>query len=123
MCGIVGYIGRGSALEPVIEGLKSLEYRGYDSAGIAAISDGKAITVKQVGRVEALENAAAADKSLAKASIAIGHNRWATHGAPTQHNAHPHYNSDKSIFVVHNGIIENYQSIKDNLQKNGYVFI
>jgi len=123
MCGIVGYIGRGSALEPVIEGLKSLEYRGYDSAGLAAITAGKAITVKQVGRVEALENAAAADKSLAKASIAIGHTRWATHGAPTQHNAHPHYNSDKSIFVVHNGIIENYQSIKDNLQKNGYVFI
>lgn len=123
MCGIVGYVGQGSALEPIIEGLKSLEYRGYDSAGLAAITDKKAITVKQVGRVEALETASAADKSLANAHIAIGHTRWATHGAPTQLNAHPHYNSDRTIFIVHNGIIENYQAIKAKLQKAGYEFI
>jgi len=123
MCGIVGYVGQGSALEPIIEGLKSLEYRGYDSAGLAAITDKKAITVKQVGRVEALETASAADKSLANAHIAIGHTRWATHGAPTQLNAHPHYNSGRTIFVVHNGIIENYQAVKAKLQKAGYEFI
>ena len=122
MCGIVGYVGEGTALEPVLEGLKSLEYRGYDSAGLTAICEDKAVTVKQVGRVEALETAAAANKSLDKSHIAIGHTRWATHGAPTQNNAHPHYNSDRSIFVVHNGIIENYQVIKQGLQEAGYKF-
>lgn len=121
MCGIVGYLGPKNATEPVISGLKSLEYRGYDSAGVAAICGGKAKIVKQAGRVETLEKAVKEEK-LSKTGLAIGHTRWATHGAPTSQNAHPHFNTAKSIYVVHNGIIENFAAIKAKLEKEGYVF-
>src|SRR3989344_6420215 len=123
MCGIVGYVGPSSALAPVIDGLKALEYRGYDSAGITALNGGKPYTAKQVGRVEALDNEVQGQKIFSDAHIAIGHTRWATHGGPTKINAHPHSNSDETIFVVHNGIIENYQDIKERLQKKGYKFV
>lgn len=118
MCGIVGYLGSKSALGPVIEGLKALEYRGYDSAGVAYLDGDECAVIKQVGRVEKLE------KELPKldTDLAIGHTRWATHGAPTVTNAHPHYNQDKTICVVHNGIIENYAEIKAMLEKQGYKF-
>jgi glucosamine--fructose-6-phosphate aminotransferase (isomerizing) len=119
MCGIVGYLGNKNALNPVMDGLKALEYRGYDSAGVAYIDDGKCTVIKQVGRVEKL------DSEIPKVStgLAIGHTRWATHGAPTVANAHPHFNQDRSICVVHNGIIENYVEIKTKLQELGYKFI
>lgn len=122
MCGIVGYVGRGNALEPVITGLKNLEYRGYDSAGVAFCSDDIFHSVKQVGRVDALESELAGLRQT-KPNLAIGHTRWATHGAPTKLNAHPHFNSAKTIFVVHNGIIENHNEIRQMLQANGYHFI
>jgi len=99
MCGIVGYIGNESALGPVIDGLKSLEYRGYDSAGITAINGGKPVTVKQIGRVEVLEQELSGNKLFDDACIAVGHTRWTTHGSPTISNAHPHYNSSKSVTV------------------------
>lgn len=121
MCGIVGYLGKDNAIEPVIEGLKALEYRGYDSAGIAFLNNGKGVVIKQAGRVEAL--AKELDNESAHPNLAIGHTRWATHGAPTTLNAHPHFNQDKSIMVVHNGIIENFLVIKEKLIKAGYKFI
>lgn len=123
MCGIVGCITREEAVQPVVDGLKALEYRGYDSAGLTAIANGEALTIKQVGRVETLDSEIHKKKSLGHAHVAIGHTRWATHGSPTQINAHPHFNTDKSIFIVHNGIIENYQLLKAKLQKAGYKFV
>lgn len=123
MCGIVGYIGEKNALGPVISGLKSLEYRGYDSAGVAFIDNNKGQVVKQVGRVEVLEKTLRAAAASKPPGIAIGHTRWATHGAPTLTNAHPHYNTDKTIFVVHNGIVENYAEIKARLTELDYKFI
>ncbi|HSX17913.1 MAG TPA: glutamine--fructose-6-phosphate transaminase (isomerizing) [Candidatus Saccharimonadales bacterium] len=122
MCGIVGYLGTKSALGPVVDGLKALEYRGYDSAGVAYLDKDRGELVKQVGRVEALEKSVSS-KVKTKPDIAIGHTRWATHGAPTIINAHPHYNQDKTIFVVHNGIIENYVQIRSKLESLGYKFI
>lgn len=176
MCGIVGYIGKNSAIDPVISGLKALEYRGYDSAGISMLVKDKALTIKQVGRVEALEeelaehfdwsldsepeaissndrgaqtsrtdgtakrapqglSAEAAGRNarftalpenrhaVSECKVAIGHTRWATHGAPSITNAHPHLNADETILVVHNGIIENYQNIREKLIKEGYEFV
>jgi len=121
MCGIVGYIGSKSAQDYVISGLQALEYRGYDSAGIACINDDEGILIKQVGRVEVLKNEIESKKI--NAQNAIGHTRWATHGSPTTANAHPHSNTDKTIFVVHNGIIENYIEIKNKLESRGYKFV
>ena len=120
MCGIVGYLGKKDGIKSVLLGLKELEYRGYDSAGIAAIDIEGILIDKKVGRVSKLEKSL--KKSSNKYSLAIGHTRWATHGKPTEANAHPHFNNSKNIFVVHNGIIENYQEIKDLLIKNGYNF-
>jgi glucosamine--fructose-6-phosphate aminotransferase (isomerizing) len=121
MCGIVGYIGARPAAPIVVSGLEALEYRGYDSSGIAVIEHGTATLTKQVGRVDALKRALSGiDQS---AVLAIGHTRWATHGAPTNMNAHPHTNTDQTIFVVHNGIIENYAALKRILQKEGYIFV
>src|SRR3954467_1936127 len=118
MCGIVGYLGKKNALGPVISGLKALEYRGYDSAGVAYLDGGQCTVIKQVGRVEELEK----ELPKTKTGLAIGHTRWATHGAPTITNAHPHYNQDKTICVVHNGIIENFAAIKKKLEELGYEF-
>jgi glucosamine--fructose-6-phosphate aminotransferase (isomerizing) len=120
MCGIVGYTGKKSAIKPVIDGLHALEYRGYDSAGIAVVSSSQPQIIKQVGRVDGLETEVT--NANVKAHLAIGHTRWATHGAPTLANAHPHFNSEQSIFVVHNGIIENYQVLKERLIREGYQF-
>ncbi len=119
MCGIVGVVGSNNASKIILEGLKKLEYRGYDSAGIAMMVAGEFVTVKEEGKIIRLE-AAMAEKHI-ESTLGIGHTRWATHGQPTQENAHPHA-SDK-ICVVHNGIIENYQEIKERLQKNGVNFL
>lgn len=111
MCGIVGYAGSGYAKERIVDGLKRLEYRGYDSAGIALPIDGRIEIRKHVGEIKNLEKIIA-DSSF-DSSVGIGHTRWATHGAPSDINAHPHANQDSSIGIVHNGIIENYQEIKE----------
>jgi glutamine---fructose-6-phosphate transaminase (isomerizing) len=113
MCGIVGYIGDGKAKEIIIDGLKRLEYRGYDSAGIALVIDGKIETRKHVGGIENLEKII--DDPAYDSNIGIGHTRWATHGVPSNVNAHPHNNQDDTITVVHNGIIENYMELKEML--------
>ncbi|HSW66931.1 MAG TPA: glutamine--fructose-6-phosphate transaminase (isomerizing) [Bacillota bacterium] len=122
MCGIVGYIGNRDGSEIVLAGLKALEYRGYDSAGMALLDEnGTAKLLKQVGRVDGLEKLLQEDGDV-NAPIAIGHTRWATHGKPSVLNAHPHCNQEKTIFVVHNGIIENYVELRDWLTKEGYEF-
>ncbi len=121
MCGIVGYIGKSKAYKPVLDGLEALEYRGYDSAGITTISKTESHTIKQIGRVEGLiaEFNTEGDKS---AGLAIGHTRWATHGVPSNANAHPQGNTAKTIFVVHNGIVENHEVLRSMLKKEGYSF-
>jgi glucosamine--fructose-6-phosphate aminotransferase (isomerizing) len=119
MCGIVGAISSRNVSKILVEGLRRLEYRGYDSAGLAIIHDNKLEIRKEQGKVVNLENSLAAQP--AKGAIGIAHTRWATHGKPTQQNAHPH-RSDK-IAVVHNGIIENHEALKKELQNNGYQFI
>ena len=111
MCGIVGYVGEDHAKERIIDGLKRLEYRGYDSAGIALPVNGKIEIRKHVGEIKNLEKII--DDQEYDSSVGIGHTRWATHGAPSDFNAHPHANQDNSIAIVHNGIIENYQEIKE----------
>ena len=122
MCGIVGYLGKRPGANIVLDGLAALEYRGYDSAGIALLDEKhRGTVIKQVGRVEGLRRSFV-DAKVPKTSIAVGHTRWATHGAPSIANAHPHTNADKTIFVVHNGIIENYVELKESLQKHGYKF-
>lgn len=120
MCGIVGYIGGQNAVPVLINGLESLEYRGYDSAGVAVLSDGTIKIRKTKGKVENLRNLLLEQPVAGNAGI--GHTRWATHGAPSDVNAHPHFSNDDKIAVVHNGIIENYQELKDKLQAKGYVF-
>ncbi len=120
MCGIFGYIGDKEASEKIITGLKKLEYRGYDSIGVATMNDKLAI-FKNVGKVSDLEEKICS-KNL-KGTTGIGHTRWATHGAPTEINAHPHYDKDQKIVIVHNGIIENYQELRDDLIKDGYKFV
>jgi len=122
MCGIVGFVGDKNAVEPVLCGLRNLEYRGYDSAGVAFYDGSKIRNVKQAGRVAALENELV-DIDIINTKTAIGHTRWATHGTPTKLNAHPHYNKDKTIFVVHNGIIENHQELRSMLETKGYHFV
>ena len=120
MCGIVGYIGQNEALPILVGGLKKLEYRGYDSSGVALIEDGNIETVRASGKIAALE-----DKLKTKplhGHIGIAHTRWATHGAPTEQNAHPHQSFDGNISIVHNGIIENYAILKKKLQSEGIEF-
>lgn len=119
MCGIVGVVGGKNAVSIILEGLKKLEYRGYDSAGIAVLSQGEFKTVKEEGKIVNLE-AALVEKKLVS-DIGIGHTRWATHGKPSKENAHPHASS--SVCVVHNGIIENHQELKAKLQKGGVKFL
>lgn len=120
MCGIVGYIGNQNSVPILIEGLKRLEYRGYDSAGVASIHLGKSDLIKVKGKVSALEDKIS--KERLEGNIGIGHTRWATHGAPTEFNAHPHFNKDKTLYLIHNGIIENYSVLKKALLDQGYSF-
>ena len=120
MCGIVGYIGNKEAYPIIINGLKRLEYRGYDSAGFV-VNAGKFISEKTKGKVSDLEEKSAKD-ALSGATFGIGHTRWATHGVPNDVNSHPHFSNSGKLVIVHNGIIENYQPIKQRLLKEGYVF-
>ena len=120
MCGIVGYVGGKLASDVILDGLEKLEYRGYDSAGIAVQSEAKITVRKKVGRLQMLSNSLA--ETGIEGHIAIGHTRWATHGAPSDENSHPHYNKDLTIAVVHNGIIENYMELKKMLVEKGYTF-
>lgn len=122
MCGIVGYTGPNPALSKVIEGLRRLEYRGYDSAGVALATAGNQplFVAKKAGKLVNLENELASDHASAKSGI--GHTRWATHGGPTDENAHPHISDSGKLAVIHNGIIENYVELRADLEKRGYKF-
>ena len=121
MCGIVGYVGHDNAKDIIIDGLKKLEYRGYDSAGIALLNKGELIVRKRQGKIANLE--AAIETENLFGTCGIGHTRWATHGAPSDINAHPHVSSDSSVAIVHNGIVENYVELKEWLTKeHGLVF-
>jgi len=119
MCGIVAYVGSKQAYPILIKGLKRLEYRGYDSAGVALLN-GELYMNKTQGKVSKLEEYVE-DKNLV-GTIGIAHTRWATHGEPNYTNAHPHFSQTKSLAIIHNGIIENYASIKEELQNRGYKF-
>ena len=120
MCGIVAYIGQREAYPIIIKGLKRLEYRGYDSSGIALLCEGELNLYKKHGKVANLEEYTI-DKNR-KGSIAIGHTRWATHGEPNDVNSHPHASSNGEIAMIHNGIIENYEPLKRELINKGYNF-
>ncbi len=120
MCGIVAYLGSQEAIPFLLEGLSRLEYRGYDSAGIAVLGNGGVQTFKKKGKVVELQNHIG--NQNISASIGIGHTRWATHGQPDDINAHPHLSMDGTLGLIHNGIIENYQSLKIALKEKGYVF-
>ena len=123
MCGIVGYVGEEQAAPILLEGLSKLEYRGYDSAGIAVRNEtsGDISIVKAKGRLKILSEKTDNGRSV-HGTCGIGHTRWATHGEPSENNAHPHCTDDRSVVLVHNGIIENYQELKDKLVKSGYTF-
>ena len=120
MCGIVGYVGNGAALPVLIEGMRQLEYRGYDSAGIALADAGAIARVRKAGQLGNLEEALAGTGQ--QGSIGIGHTRWATHGAPNDVNAHPHVDSSGKVALVHNGIVENFDVLKDELEAEGHTF-
>ncbi len=121
MCGIVGYIGKRQAADLLVEGLSKLEYRGYDSAGVAIIEDEKISVRKLKGRLANLENDL--NTNSINGHIGIGHTRWATHGEPSDVNSHPHSNGNATISVVHNGIIENYMRLREWLTGKGYEFL
>src|ERR1700692_4315316 len=121
MCGIVGYVGKKSVVPIIIEGLRRLEYRGYDSAGIAVAGNGNGLQLRRAeGKLRNLEEAIAFKRL--DGSFGIGHTRWATHGRPTEENAHPHRDCTGKIVVVHNGIVENYLSLKKKLIEEGHKF-
>src|SRR5438477_2776204 len=123
MCGIIAYIGRKIAQPLLIEGLKRLEYRGYDSAGIAVIDEKGQMHIRRaVGRISVLESSIEEKGGLPKAKVGMAHTRWATHGAPTEVNAHPHTDDTGRIAIVHNGIIENYAALKQLLTEKGHTF-
>jgi glucosamine--fructose-6-phosphate aminotransferase (isomerizing) len=122
MCGIVGYVGDQSALGVVIEGLRRLEYRGYDSAGVAMLADGKLATAKKAGKLANLE-ALLEESPMAPATTGIGHTRWATHGAPNDRNAHPHVDCTGTVAVIHNGIIENFAHLRAELDSRGHELV
>ncbi len=122
MCGIVGYIGEREAAPILLDGLAKLEYRGYDSAGIATFNGEQIQMLKAKGRLKVLSELSH-DGALLPGKMGIGHTRWATHGVPSEVNSHPHMNTEKSIVVVHNGIIENYLKLKSMLEKRGYTFV
>lgn len=121
MCGIFGYTGKQNAVKIVMNGLKRLEYRGYDSAGIAGIKNGQIYYCKEVGKVSVLEKTVV--ESHLELDLAIAQTRWATHGKPSQVNAHPHFNTDQTLAVVHNGIIENYEILREQLREKGVKFV
>jgi glucosamine--fructose-6-phosphate aminotransferase (isomerizing) len=121
MCGIVGYVGPQDARDVVLEGLRRLEYRGYDSAGIAVVSDGELSSAKKAGKLANLEKVLA-ERPVPAATVGIGHTRWATHGGPTDRNAHPHLSADGSVAVIHNGIIENFAALRAECEKDGVEF-
>lgn len=120
MCGIVGYIGKKESAPLLLEGLKRLEYRGYDSAGLAVVNDGKISLVRRAGCLSELDKAL--KKGLPKGVLGVGHTRWATHGAPTEKNAHPHLDCRGKIALVHNGIIENFLALRERLTRQGHIF-
>ena len=120
MCGIVGYVGNRDSVPILLKGLKRLEYRGYDSAGIALIQDGKLNQVKKAGKVSQLQYFV--DDLPLKGTVGIAHTRWATHGEPTDINAHPHMDASGNIALIHNGIIENYETLKQVLIAQGVSF-
>ena len=122
MCGIVGYIGTRKAVPIILEGLKRLEYRGYDSAGIAVYCDDQSLAVRRAsGKLRNLEEVIR--QNPVDGAYGIGHTRWATHGRPTEENAHPHRDCNGDIVVVHNGIVENYLALKQQLQDEGHKFV
>jgi len=121
MCGIVGYVGPDEALPIILEGLRRLEYRGYDSAGVAVVDGGLSV-VKRAGKLAELEEALA-EGSPPAGSVGMGHTRWATHGAPTDRNAHPHLDCTGRVAVIHNGIIENFRSLRARLEKEGHTLV
>ncbi|MGD8244495.1 MAG: glutamine--fructose-6-phosphate aminotransferase, partial [Anaerolineae bacterium] len=121
MCGIVGYVGPRDATPIILDGLKRLEYRGYDSAGMAVVGmDGDIAVRREVGKLESLLNRM--DSEPVTGRIGIGHTRWATHGEPCQRNAHPHLGRTGRVAVVHNGIIENFRMLRDRLRSQGQRF-
>jgi glucosamine--fructose-6-phosphate aminotransferase (isomerizing) len=122
VCGIVGYVGKKNCLPIVLEGLRRLEYRGYDSAGIALIKDGLLHTKKRAGKVAELKSLIERSNDFPSASVGMGHTRWATHGEPTDLNAHPHTDCTGTIAIIHNGIIENYIAIRTKLAREGHIF-
>ena len=121
MCGIVGYIGPRDATPIILHGLKRLEYRGYDSAGIAILHNGNIEVRRDAGKLNNLLSLVENDPVTGH--LGIGHTRWATHGEPNARNAHPHIGTTGEVVVVHNGIIENYESLKADLQKKGHTFV
>jgi len=123
MCGIVGYIGKQNCVPIILEGLRRLEYRGYDSAGIALLRDHELFVHKKAGKVADLAYALGHVDGALQASVGVGHTRWATHGEPNDVNAHPHWDQHKQIAIVHNGIIENYMAIKTKLLRDGHEFL
>ena len=122
MCGIVGYVGAKQAQGVVVEGLRRLEYRGYDSAGIALIHEGELLSDKRAGKLANLEKSLV-DSPLEPSTTGIGHTRWATHGAPTDANAHPHLGRDRRVALIHNGIIENFAELRHELEAEGHVML
>src|SRR5688500_11814710 len=121
MCGIVGYVGERDAVPIILEGLRRLEYRGYDSAGVAVVQDGVLERRRAAGKLQNL--ASALEAAPLRGQFGVGHTRWATHGRPTEENAHPHQDMQGRVVVVHNGIIENYLPLKERLQRAGHVFV
>ncbi|NQU07842.1 MAG: class II glutamine amidotransferase, partial [Candidatus Abyssubacteria bacterium] len=121
MCGIVGYVGQKQATPIIMEGLRRLEYRGYDSAGVAVINQSALHTVKEVGKLRVLTSLL--EENSPAGTTGIGHTRWATHGEPSQANAHPHHDCTRSFMLVHNGIIENYRELREELLRKGHEFV
>ena len=121
MCGIVGYIGTQKAVDILVDGLERLEYRGYDSAGIATVLEGQIDCIRAKGKLFNLKEKL--EREVNPSQIGIGHTRWATHGKPEERNAHPHRDQSGRIAVVQNGIIENYQELREELKGKGYTFL
>lgn len=121
MCGIVGYVGQSDASAALLTGLARLEYRGYDSAGISILIDNKLSTVKRAGKLSVLVSALS-ERPLPKGTLGIGHTRWATHGSPVDRNAHPHLDPEGRVALIHNGIIENFRALKEELEQSGHYF-